>query len=87
MEEEIYMIIPTGSEKTIDTITVVEAAHRLKRSPASIQKAMREGTFPVGTCFSTGRQFQYIIPREAFERFLRGEIAGRVFANEGIRNV
>ena len=81
------MIIPTGSEKTIETITVVEAAHRLKRSPASIQKAMREGTFPVGTCFSTGRQFQYIIPREAFERFLRGEIAGRVFTNEGLRNV
>lgn len=67
-----------ANERTIETITVVEAAHRLKRSPASIQKAMREGTFPIGTCFSTGRQFQYIIPREAFERFLSGEIAGRV---------
>lgn len=61
-----------------EIISAREAARRLKRSPQTIEKGLRDGTFPVGTCYETAAgRFVYIIPRDAFERFMRGEIVGR----------
>jgi hypothetical protein len=60
-------------------ISAREAGRRLGRAPATIEQGLRDGTFPVGTCFKTkSDRFVYIIPEEAFERFMNGEIAGRV---------
>lgn len=61
-----------------EIITAKEAARRLGRRKETIERALRDGTFPVGTCYKTASgRFVYIIPRDAFERFMRGEIAGR----------
>lgn len=58
-------------------ITAREVARILGRTPATIEHALREGTFPVGTAYKTASgRYVYIIPLEAFERFLRGEISG-----------
>lgn len=55
-----------------------EAGRILGRGTATIEQGLRDGTFPVGTCFKTkSNRFVYIIPEDAFNRFLRGEIAGR----------
>ena len=55
-----------------------EAGRILGRGTATIEQGLRDGTFPVGTCFKTkSNRFVYIIPEDAFKRFLRGEIAGR----------
>lgn len=61
-----------------EIITAREAARRLGRNTGTIEQGLRAGTFPVGTAYKlpSGR-FVYIIPKLAFERFLRGEIAGR----------
>lgn len=61
-----------------DVITVREAAKRLGRTPHTIEHALRMGDFPVGTCFKTpSKRHIYIIPRDAFEAFLQGKVAGR----------
>ncbi len=65
------------SSKVPEIISVQEAARRMKRTPTTIMHALRHKKFPVGTCFETAAgRFVYIIPREAFERFMQGEIDG-----------
>jgi len=62
-----------------------EAGRILGRGTATIEQGLRDRTFPVGTCFKTkAGRFVYIIPEDAFNRFLRGEIAGRT--NSSFRN-
>lgn len=64
--------------KTRQTISTTEAASAIGRSRFIIEKSMRKGTFPVGTCFKTqAGRFVYIIPKDAFDRFMQGEISGR----------
>lgn len=67
-----------AASMAVDVISVREAARRLKRTPDTLEQGLRAGTFPVGTAYrlASGR-FVYIIPKLAFERFLRGELAGR----------
>lgn len=61
-----------------------EAGRILGRGTATIEQGLRDGTFPVGTCFKTkSNRFVYIIPEDAFNRFLRGEIAGRANTSVG----
>lgn len=61
-----------------EIISAKEAAKRLKRATNTVEQGLRDGTFPVGTCYKTAAgRFVYIIPKDAFERFMRGEIAGR----------
>lgn len=64
-----------------EVITPQEAAKRLGRTQHTIEHGIRTGELPFGTAFrqASGR-FVYIIPREAFERFLRGEIRGIPYA-------
>lgn len=58
-----------------EVITPKEAAQRLGRTQHTIEHGLRTGELPFGSVFKqpSGR-YVYIIPREAFERFLRGEI-------------
>lgn len=58
-----------------EVITPKEAAQRLGRTQHTIEHGLRTGELPFGAVFKqeSGR-YVYIIPREAFERFLRGEI-------------
>lgn len=61
-----------------EIISAREAAARLGRGVATIEKGLRDGTFPVGTAYRTAAgRWVYIIPLKAFERFLTGEIVGR----------
>ena len=64
-----------------EVITPKEAAQRLGRTQHTIEHGLRTGELPFGTAFrqASGR-FVYIIPREAFERFLRGEIRAIPYA-------
>ena len=66
-----------NAEKEI--ITVAQAARRLGRGTEAIQFGLRSGQLPFGQAFKSecGR-YLYIIPKEAFERYLRGE-----FGKEG----
>ena len=60
-----------------EIISVSEAARRLGRGKATIEQALRAGTFPIGTAYrTTSDRYVYIIPRKAFERFMAGEVAG-----------
>lgn len=54
-------------------MTPAEAGRRLGRSQKTIEHGLRTGAFPFGTAYqqASGR-YVYIIPREAFERFMRG---------------
>lgn len=66
------------SNRTSKIISASEAARQLGRATRTIEQGLREGTFPVGTCYKTAAgRFVYIIPRDAFGRFMRGEIMGR----------
>ena len=57
-----------------ETISPQEAAKRLGRSVAFVQNALKNGTFPVGAAVKTqAGEYAYIIPKPAFERFMRGE--------------
>lgn len=58
-----------------EIISVREAARRLGRGTATIEQALRTGTFPIGTAYKTAAdRYVYIIPRKAFERFMSGEL-------------
>jgi|LSQX01.2.fsa_nt_gb hypothetical protein len=60
----------TGKE----TITVAQVAKRLGRGTNAIQHGLRTGQLPFGTAMTTeSGRYVYIIPREAFERYLSGE--------------
>ena len=60
-----------------EIISVSDAARRLGRGKATIEQALRAGTFPIGTSYKTAAgRYVYIIPRKAFERFMAGEVAG-----------
>lgn len=60
-----------------EIISVREAARRLGRGTATIEQALRAGTFPIGASYKTAAgRYVYIIPRKAFERFMDGEVAG-----------
>ena len=52
-------------------ITVKEAAAQMEIHPDTLRMGLRNGTFPVGCAIrtSTGR-YTYVIPREAFNRFM-----------------
>lgn len=54
-------------------ITPKEAGRLLGRSQKTIEHGLRTGAFPFGTAYRlpSGR-YVYIIPKEAFERFMRG---------------
>ena len=61
-----------------ETISVTEVSRRIGRSTAAVQYALRNGTFPVGTAIRTeSGEYAYIIPREAFERFMSGDTIPR----------
>ena len=59
-----------------DVITPAEAAKRLGRTQHTIEHGLRSGGLPFGAAYrqASGR-YVYIIPREAFERFVRGDIS------------
>lgn len=55
-----------------EVITPREAAQRLGRTQHTIEHGLRTGSLPFGTAYkqASGR-YVYIIPREAFERFIQ----------------
>lgn len=56
-----------------------ECARQLGRSPSTVECGLRNGTFPIGTAYKTDAgRYVYIIPRDAFDRFMRGEIRGNL---------
>ena len=66
-----------------ETISPAEAGRRLGRGAHTIEYGLRTGQLPFGTAFKTGAgRYVYIIPKEAFERYLRGELIGKVGVNE-----
>ena len=56
-----------------EIITPEEVARRIGREPDFVKRSLRDGTFPVGTAVKVDDRYAYIIPRPAFERFMRGE--------------
>ncbi len=57
--------------KDIALISPTEAAERLgKLNPESIRASLRAGTFPLGFAYKAEGKWVYVIPREAFERFM-----------------
>ena len=63
--------------KIKEVITPAEAARRLGRTQHTIEHGLRTGGLPFGAAYkqASGR-YVYIIPREAFERFIRGDLGG-----------
>lgn len=53
------------------TMTVLELCELLGRSKKTVVKAMRAGELPGHQLF--GKRGPWVIPREAVERYLRGE--------------
>lgn len=56
-----------------NVITPKEAGRILGRSQKTIEHGLRTGALPFGTAYrqASGR-YVYIIPRDAFERFVKG---------------
>ena len=56
-----------------EVITPKEAGRLLGRSQKTVEHGLRTGAFPFGTAYRlpSGR-YVYIIPKEAFERFMKG---------------
>ena len=56
-----------------ETVSVEEAAKRLGLGIETVQDALVSGEFPVGCALKCkGGKRRYIIPRIAFENFMRG---------------
>lgn len=53
-------------------LTVDEAADRLGVSPRLVRQAIRAGQIP-GSVLGTGKRQRYLVPAEAFARYLAGE--------------
>lgn len=61
--------------QTKRVITPKEAGRILGRSQKTIEHGLRTGSLPFGTAYkqASGR-YVYIIPLDAFERFLKGSL-------------
>lgn len=70
-----------------ETITPEEVARRIGRGPDFVKRSLRDGTFPVGTAVKVDGRYSYIIPRPAFERFMRGETVSQTLIERLARAV
>jgi hypothetical protein len=62
-----------GGQAMKPNVPIKEAVQRLGCKPETIRVGLRNGTFPVGFAIrTTPTRWTYIIPREAFERVLKG---------------
>ena len=56
-------------------ITPTEIGKRIGRGTEFVQKALSSGQFPVGVAIrSESGDWSYLVPREAFDRWMTGDI-------------
>jgi len=56
-----------------DTYTVKEVADRLGKAPVTVRMGIMGGSLPFGTPVKCTKAYAFIIPKEKFEKWLRGE--------------
>ena len=58
-----------------ETCSIEEVSERLGINPQGVRIQIQRGLLPFGIAVPSvqGKGYRYIIPREAFEKFMRGE--------------
>ena len=59
------------------TLSLSEAARRIGKSKPTLKRYIESGNLPFIKYVKSGKKTNYIIPRDAFERFMRGELDGK----------
>ena len=55
-------------------IPLEEAAKMIGLDPVTIRVGLIQGKFPFGVAVKCKKSYRYIIPRERFEKWMKGEL-------------